>query len=93
MSERRLHWQIYLDMVWAITDSRKKPVKLTPLGISCGISYDKCKGHISLLEQLGILKIEPEIKLTEKGRDFMDKFGQVQYTINILEEHFLKLKL
>jgi len=87
---RRLEWQIYLDIICVISESRKKPLKLSPVANRSGVSYDKCKVHLKQLEHFGLLQMTPEIKLTEKGWDYMHKFGQLQHAINLLEEYFLK---
>ena len=82
-------WQIYLDMAWVISDSNHNPIKPTVISQKTNLAFDKAKNYLKQLEMLDLIQITPEIKLTERGRDFMYKYGQVQYTINKLEAHFL----
>lgn len=90
MKERRTKQEIYLDILNSISNSASgDSVKLTRVQLASKLSYDKAKEHLTFLVKYGLVESKPVIKITDKGRSFMNDFEELRENIKNVNQSYL----
>lgn len=89
MKERRTKQEIYVDILNSISNSTEDSVKLTRVQLASKLSYDKAKEHLTVLEKYGLVESKPVIKITDKGRSFMNESQELRANIKHVNQSYL----
>ena len=90
MKERRTKQEIYVDILNSINnDVRDGEIKLTRIQLASKLSYDKAKEHLAVLEKYGLVERKPVIKITQKGRTFMNESHDLIKNLKTLNQSYL----
>ena len=75
---RRDKLKIYGDILSSLYDEAKEEkIILTRVQLKTNVPYDRLKGYLVELEELGLISVEPRLSLTEKGKQYLAEFKTV----------------
>ena len=75
---RRDKLKIYGDLLSVLNDqSKTEKIILTQVQIQIHVPYDRLKKYISELTDLGLIRGETSLKLTEKGKQYLIEYERV----------------
>jgi predicted transcriptional regulator len=88
MAKRRDRVQIYAEILKAISQEcqRENKAKITRVQYKVGVPFDRFKGYMGALQQLGFIEGEGALILTERGKEFLSSWNRVLETLNEREE-------
>lgn len=70
--------KIYGDLLSVLQDeSSNKKIVITKIASKSNIPFTRLKKYISDLKELGLIEDEMTFKLTEKGKEYLDKYKTV----------------
>ncbi|MBS7610445.1 hypothetical protein KEJ19_07835 [Candidatus Bathyarchaeota archaeon] len=84
MAKRRDRVRIYADILKAIWQESEgdRRVKITRVQYSVGVPFDRFKGYIAELQELGLIKAEGTLALTDRGKEFLVNWSRILETLN-----------
>ena len=75
---RRDKLKIYGDILSILyRESRAEKIVLTHIQRKTNVPYDQLKNYIIDLEELGLVQQEPNLSLTEKGKQYLREYEKV----------------
>jgi predicted transcriptional regulator len=75
---RRNKIVIYGDLLSVLNEeSKNEKIVLTHVQVRMNVSYDRLKKYIVKLKALGLIEDEASLKLTEKGKQYLQEYEQV----------------
>ena len=75
---RRDKLKIYGDLLLVLyTESRKEKVVLTQVQLKTNVPFDRLKIYIAELKELGLIHEDPSLKLTDKGKQYLNEYKAV----------------
>lgn len=75
---RRDKLKIYGDLLLVLyTESRKEKVVLTQVQLKTNVPFDRLKIYIAELKELGLIQEDPSLKLTDKGKQYLNEYQTV----------------
>jgi predicted transcriptional regulator len=75
---RRDKLKIYGDILSALyVEARGDKIVLTRVQHKTNVPFDRLKGYIAELEGLGLVQQEPNLRLTEKGKQYLSEYEKV----------------
>lgn len=75
---RRDKLKIYGDLLSVLNDEYKKErLVLTRVQVRINVPFDRLKKYISDLNDLGLIEDETSLRLTEKGRQYLEEYEEV----------------
>ena len=93
MKERRSKLQIYADILNSINnESQYDDVKITRVQLSSKMSFEKVKQHVAHLEKYRLIESKTGLKITNKGRSFMENSDIMQDTLKHISKTYLSDK-
>jgi predicted transcriptional regulator len=79
-AERRTKFQIYFDILEALSDELKNgsELQLTKIAHGANLPYDRFRSYLDYLVQLGMVSFEPDggLAVTEKGVEYVQELGR-----------------
>lgn len=79
-AERRTKFQIYFDILEALSDELKNgsELQLTKIAHVANLPYDRFRSYLDYLVQLGMVSFEPDggLAVTEKGVEYVQELGR-----------------
>lgn len=87
---KRDRLQIYASILVAILEEirRGKEAKLTRVQYRVGVPFDRFKGYVEELKLLDFVENEGNLRLTGKGREFLQRYWGVIDLLDRREEFF-----
>jgi len=81
---RRDKIQIYADILRAVEDEflRHREAKVTRVQYRAGVPFDRFKGYLKQLNHLGLVEVAGTLRLTGKGREFLDGCERIRSFLN-----------
>lgn len=93
MKERRSKLQIYADILNSINnESQNEEIKITRVQLSSKMSFEKVKQYITHLEKYQLVKSKSGLKITNKGRSFMENSEKIQDNVEFIYKMYLSEK-
>ena len=75
---RRDRLKIYGDMLSALSvQPKSEKIVLTKIQNRVNVPFDRFKGYISELKELGLIQNETDLILTEKGKEYLSEYRKV----------------
>ena len=75
---RRDKLKIYGDLLLSLqAESNAEKIVLTRVQFRIGVPYDRLKMYIANLVDLGMIQDETSLKLTEKGKQYLEEYENV----------------
>jgi predicted transcriptional regulator len=76
---RRDKLKIYGDLLSALRSegNERKKVVLTHVQVQINVPFDRLKSYITELKELGLIKGEMSLELTEKGRQYLREYEKI----------------
>jgi predicted transcriptional regulator len=75
---RRDKLKIYGDLLSVLSDEGKnEKIVLTRVQIQINVPFDRLKNYIFELIELGLIQDETSLKLTEKGKQYLQEYDSV----------------
>jgi predicted transcriptional regulator len=75
---RRDKLKIYGDLLSILyADNREDKIVLTRVQVQIKVPFDRLKGYISELTELGLIDDETSLKLTDKGKQYLVEYEKV----------------
>jgi predicted transcriptional regulator len=75
---RRDKLKIYGDILSILyTEARDEKIVLTRVQHKTNVPFDRLKSYLAELEGLGLIQQEPNLRLTEKGRQYLTEYAKV----------------
>jgi predicted transcriptional regulator len=75
---RRDRLKIYGDLLSILyNEGKKEKIVLTHIQMHMRVPFDRLKIYISELNQLGLIQDETSLKLTEKGKRYLEEYEKV----------------
>ena len=75
---RRDKLKIYGDILSILyRESRAEKIVLTRIQRKTNVPYDRLRNYIVELEELGLVQQEPNLSLTEKGKQYLREYEKV----------------
>ena len=75
---RRDRMKIYGDLLSILyTENKEEKIVLTRIQVQIKVPFDRLKNYISELNDLGLIHDETSLKLTEKGKQYLNEYGKV----------------
>ena len=76
--QRRDKMKIYGDLLLVLqAETVNERIVITRIISKSNIPFSRLKEYISDLKQLGLIEDETSLKLTEKGKEYLDKYKTV----------------
>ena len=76
--QRRDKMKIYGDLLLIIrAESANEKIVITHIQLKINVPFTRLKKYISDLKELGLIENETSLKLTEKGRQYIDEYEAV----------------
>jgi len=76
--QRRDKMKIYGDLLLVLqSESSKEKMTITKIISKSNIPFTRLKKYIADLNELGLIEDETSLKITEKGKEFLDKYETV----------------
>ncbi|MEM2905535.1 MAG: winged helix-turn-helix domain-containing protein [Candidatus Bathyarchaeia archaeon] len=82
--------EIYANILLAVYQElrRIKEAKVTRVQYKVGVPFDRFKGYVEELKLLGFVENEAGLRLTPKGREFLQEYSRLLGLLNKREEVF-----
>ncbi len=75
---RRDRLKIYGDLLSILyAESKEEKIVLTHVQVQIKVPFDRLKGYISELNDLGLIQDKTSLKLTEKGKQYLAEYEKV----------------
>lgn len=75
---RRDKLKIYGDLLSALqSEAKLEKVVLTRIQLKTNVPFDRLKIYLSALKELGLIRDEHSLKLTEKGKQYLREYEAV----------------
>ena len=75
---RRDRMKIYGDLLSILyTENKEEKIVLTRVQVQIKVPFDRLKNYISELNDLGLIQDESSLKLTVKGKQYLNEYGKV----------------
>ena len=75
---RRDKLKIYGDLLLVLrSESNIGKVVLTRIQVKINVPYDRLKNYITELKNLGLIEDETSLKLTEKGKQYLQEYEKI----------------
>jgi predicted transcriptional regulator len=75
---RRDKLKIYGDLLSVLNDeARSEKIVLTRVQLEINVPFDRLKKYISEIKELGLIQDDSELKLTEKGKQYLKEYKTV----------------
>jgi len=75
---RRDKLKIYGDLLSVLcSESKEDKVVLTHIQLKTNVPFDRLKTYIAELKELGLIMEEPSLKLTDKGKLYLNEYETV----------------
>ncbi len=75
---RRDKLKIYGDLLSILQgENREEKIVLTRVQVQINVPFDRLKGYISELTDLGLVDDEASLKLTDKGKQYLVEYEKV----------------
>ncbi len=75
---RRDKLKIYGDLLSALNrETKTEKIVLTRVQLQINVPFDRLKKYVSELVELGLIQGETEIKLTEKGKQYLREYEKI----------------
>ena len=74
---RRDKLKIYGDLLFALYSESPERIMPTHVQKKIGVSFDRLKTYITDLVDLGLVKDETSLELTEKGKQYLREYEKV----------------
>ncbi|NIM25945.1 MAG: hypothetical protein GTN97_02270 [Nitrosopumilaceae archaeon] len=77
--------QIYYEIMMAINQDKLENEKISKTRIQqkCNTSYDKLLKYLEEMEQKGLIQMNHDIEITQRGQKFFNDYARVN---NLIEE-------
>lgn len=84
MAKRRDRIRIYADILRAICQENERDgrVKVTRVQYRVGVPFDRFKGYMGELLELGLIKADGVLALTDRGKEFLVNWSRILETLN-----------
>ena len=79
---RRDKLKIYGDILFSLNDSRHEKIVLSHIQHKTNVPFDRLKIYLSELEDLGLIKQDPKLYLTDKGKQYLSDYEKVLEFMN-----------
>ena len=75
---RRDKLKIYGDLLSVLNDEAKsEKIVLTRIQVEINVPFDRLKKYISELKELGLIQDDSDLRLTEKGKQYLKEYKTV----------------
>ena len=74
---RRDKLKIYADLLYALYSDAPEKIVLTQVQVKINVPFDRLKVYIAELSELGLLKDQTSLELTEKGKEYLKEYERV----------------
>jgi predicted transcriptional regulator len=75
---RRDRLKIYGDVLSILySEGRAEKIVLTRVQLRTNVPFDRLKSYIAELKDLGLIQLEPSLRLTEKGKQYLTEYEKV----------------
>jgi DtxR family manganese transport transcriptional regulator len=75
---RRDRLKIYGDLLSVLNvQANSEKIVLTRIQVQVNVPFDRLMSYISELKDLGLIQNEPDLILTEKGKQYLSEYGKV----------------
>ena len=75
---RRDKLKIYGDILSILyREARAEKIVLTRVQLKTNLPFDRLKNYIAELKDLGLIRQEPNLRLTEKGKQYLTEYEKV----------------
>jgi predicted transcriptional regulator len=76
--QRRDRLKIYGDLLSMLNaEHNSENIVLTRIQVKINVPFDRLKNYLSELNELGLIENENTLKLTEKGRQYLEEYENV----------------
>jgi predicted transcriptional regulator len=76
--QRRDKLRIYGDLLVVLNiESKKEQIMLTKIQLKINVPFDRLKTYISDLKRLDLIDDESTLRLTEKGRQYLQEYEEI----------------
>jgi predicted transcriptional regulator len=76
--QRRDRLKIYGDLLSMLNaEHNSENIVLTRIQVKINVPFDRLKNYLSELNDLGLIENENTLKLTEKGRQYLEEYENV----------------
>jgi predicted transcriptional regulator len=75
--QRRDKLKIYSDLLFALCTEPPEKIMLTHVQKKIGVPFDRLKTYIVELVNLGLIKDETSLEVTEKGKQYLKEYERV----------------
>jgi predicted transcriptional regulator len=76
--QRRDKLKIYGDLLTILnTEANNEKIVLSKVQLKIGVPFDRLKAYISDLKDLGMIEEDGSIKLTKKGKQYLNEYEEV----------------
>jgi predicted transcriptional regulator len=75
---RRDKLKIYGDLLSVLNnEARSEKIVLTRVQVEINVPFDRLKKYLSELKELGLIQEDSELRLTEKGKQYLKEYKTV----------------